>query len=62
MDASLVQAPPVEPRPVEDVCMECGARMREHQRVREHGAYYVWLLCTGPNCTGQMLRKIPAIR
>ncbi len=42
------------------VCLDCGARMREQYRLTENGWVYVWLVCSGPNCTGQVLRKVPA--
>jgi hypothetical protein len=39
------------------ICPDCGATMRETDRVTESGATFIWYECENANCEGQWLQK-----
>ena len=43
----------------EHFCPECNAQMMEVDRRNENGALYVWYECSGNDCDGQWLQKMP---
>lgn len=44
---------------IERFCLECGGLMTEVDHCNENGALYVWYQCSGNNCNGQWLQKMP---
>jgi hypothetical protein len=41
-------------------CPDCGAMMKETQRVVESGSTFIWYECENPNCDSQWLQKYDA--
>jgi hypothetical protein len=39
------------------LCPECGAQMREIDRLKESSCSFVWLACTQVDCDGQWLQR-----
>jgi hypothetical protein len=38
-------------------CPDCGATMKETNRVSENGSIFIWYECENANCDGQWLQK-----
>jgi hypothetical protein len=43
-------------------CPECRSQMKEAQRREENGSIFIWFECSKPDCRGQWLQRIPAIK
>jgi hypothetical protein len=42
----------------EQYCPQCGADMKEVDRLNEGGTMFIWYECTEPNCNGSWIEKI----
>jgi hypothetical protein len=42
---------------VQQFCPECGAPMKEADRLYENGAIYIWYECSENDCNGSWLQK-----
>jgi hypothetical protein len=39
------------------LCPECGATMKEIDRLKENSWTFIWLVCTRADCDGQWLQR-----